>query len=153
MYNIYAYLELVREYCTMGKPFCVNGVCLLMYRTSSAILCYDFHQILCSSMTSAKGGKRLIRKKILFLYSKTKLCQCNVKWNHPGSIYFVNLPDTPGQCSHSYDMTEVESKILNVFCHHQLHQCSVPMKGRPQLSDMTTAIWLKDSFNLSHFVN
>ena len=36
MYDIYTYLELVREYCTMGKPFCVNGVGLLMYRTSSA---------------------------------------------------------------------------------------------------------------------
>ena len=35
MYNIYAYLELVREYCTIRKPFCVNGVGLLMYRISS----------------------------------------------------------------------------------------------------------------------
>ena len=36
MYDIYAYLELVREYFTMRKPFCANGVGLLMYRTSSA---------------------------------------------------------------------------------------------------------------------
>ena len=33
MYDIYAYLELVREYCTM----CVNGVGLLMYWTNSVM--------------------------------------------------------------------------------------------------------------------
>ena len=37
MYDINAYLELVREYYTMGKLFCVNGVGLLLYRTSSEI--------------------------------------------------------------------------------------------------------------------
>ena len=41
MYDIYAYLELVREYCTMRKPFCVNGIGLLLYQTSSGQKIYS----------------------------------------------------------------------------------------------------------------
>ena len=54
MYDIYAYLELVREYCTMRKPFCVNGVGLLMYRTSSghhAVLLYKVLMLLKIGLT------------------------------------------------------------------------------------------------------